>query len=236
MPNLLALDTSTEACSVALLRDGEITEIFEVVPRQHSQRLFGMLQELLPSGRLSQQGIDAVVYAEGPGSFTGLRVCASAVQGLCFANGLPAIAVGTLEAQAWTALREGLVRPGEYLLSTLDAQIGELYWSLHRAADNKLQTLQSPRVARPEACAVEVPAGALVAVGSGLTYQDALPAALRGRLQASHPQLLPHARDLLPAALCAWAAGETQAADAVCPVYVRDEISWKKLSEQGKTS
>ncbi|MFV0278791.1 MAG: tRNA (adenosine(37)-N6)-threonylcarbamoyltransferase complex dimerization subunit type 1 TsaB, partial [Parahaliea sp.] len=82
MANILAIDTSTDVCSVALLENGVITECHEIIPRQHSQRLFGMLAELLPDGRLREQGIDAVAYGEGPGSFTGLRVCASAVQGL----------------------------------------------------------------------------------------------------------------------------------------------------------
>jgi tRNA threonylcarbamoyladenosine biosynthesis protein TsaB len=234
MPNLLALDTSTDACSVALLREGALRELHEVVPRQHSQRLFGMLQELLPGGRLREQDIDAVVYAEGPGSFTGLRVCASAVQGLCFASDLPAIGVSTLTAQAYTALREGLVSPGDCVLSTLDAHIGELYWSLHRVQAGHIELLQAPRVARPEHCEIPADVRRLIAVGSGLAHAAGFADELRARIAVSHSQLLPHAQDLLPAAHLAWAKGETRAAEAVCPVYVRDEISWKKISEQGK--
>lgn len=236
MADFLALDTSTDACSLALLRAGEISECHEIIPRQHSQRLFGMLRELLPDGRLRAQGIDAVVYAEGPGSFTGLRVCASAVQGLCYANDLPAIPVSTLTAQAYAALREGLAGDGDVLLSTLDARIGELYWSLCRVSGEHIEVIEGPRVAAPEHCVVQGEGQALLAVGSGMTYRERLPAALSARIRSCHPQLLPRARDLFPAAREAWAAGRTQSADAVCPVYVREEISWKKIPEQGKQS
>ncbi|MBN7798163.1 tRNA (adenosine(37)-N6)-threonylcarbamoyltransferase complex dimerization subunit type 1 TsaB [Parahaliea mediterranea] len=234
MANFLAIDTSTDACSLALLRDGELSECHEIVPRQHSQRLFGMLRELLPHGRLREQGVDAVVYGEGPGSFTGLRVCASAVQGLCFAASLPAIPVSTLTAQAYTALREGLAGDGDLLLSTLDAQIGELYWSLCRVSGEHIELVEGPRVAPPHACAVGEASRELVVVGSGLVHREALPADLAARIGAAYPDLLPRARDLLPAAGRAWEAGRVLRADAVRPVYVRDEITWKKIPQQGR--
>ncbi|GAB3277596.1 tRNA (adenosine(37)-N6)-threonylcarbamoyltransferase complex dimerization subunit type 1 TsaB [Parahaliea aestuarii] len=233
MANLLAIDTSTDACSVALLHQGEISECHEIIPRQHSQRLFGMLAELLPSGRLREQGIDAICYGEGPGSFTGLRVCASAVQGLCFANRLPAVPVSTLEAQAHAALREGLVSSGDTILSTLDAQIGELYWCRFRVDGAELVALDVAAVCKPGAMAA-AGQGAMVAVGSGLNHLAALPSELRSRLSHCYADLLPRARDQFPVALAKLARGQVQSAEAVCPVYVRDEISWKKLSEQGK--
>ena len=104
MKTILAIETATEACSVALWRDQQVQQCHEIAPRQHNQRLFAMLQELLPDGRLVQQGVDAIAYGCGPGSFTGLRIAASAVQGLAFASKLPAIAVSTLACQAQTAL------------------------------------------------------------------------------------------------------------------------------------
>ena len=236
MANFLALETSTDACSMALLHEGEITERHEVIPRQHSQRLFGMLAELLPHGRLREQGVDAVVYGVGPGSFTGLRICASAVQGLCFANDLPAVPVSTLLAQTYTALRQGAVRPGDWVLSTLDANIGELYWSVYRVSGSAVEVLEGPRVGRPQA--LTLPSGdvPVTGIGSGLNYLDQLPRLIRDRLQLTVPELLPHARDLFAPAELATQAGHLQSAEQVCPLYVRDEISWKKLSEQGKSN
>ncbi|MBA6412526.1 tRNA (adenosine(37)-N6)-threonylcarbamoyltransferase complex dimerization subunit type 1 TsaB [Parahaliea sp. F7430] len=237
MANFLALDTSTDACSLALLLDQQITQQHEIIPRQHSQRLFAMLQQLLPHGRLRELGIDAVVYGVGPGSFTGLRICASAVQGLCFANKLPAIPVSTLLAQAYTAYREGLIHSGDYILSTVDAHMGELYWSLCQVHDDHIEVLEGPQVSRPESLPVSLDAGQkVVGIGSGLLLAEQMPQDLQQRLQACYPELLPQAQDLFKPAEIAWRQGQLQKAEQVCPVYVRDEVSWKKLSEQGKAS
>lgn len=233
MANILAIDTSTDACSVALLREGRVSDIHEIIPRQHSQRLFGMLSGLLADGHLREQGIDAVAYGAGPGSFTGLRVCASAVQGLCYANGLPAIPVSTLEAQAYAARRENLTRAGEYLLSTLDAHIGELYWNVCHIKDGYIEALTPAGVCKP--ADLQIPGDfPLTVVGSGLAHVEQMPAEVRERFTATHRQLLPRARDQFAIAADKLSRGEVQQAADVCPVYVRDEISWKKLSEQGK--
>ncbi|MFV0276824.1 MAG: tRNA threonylcarbamoyladenosine biosynthesis protein TsaB, partial [Parahaliea sp.] len=123
---------------------------------------------------------------------------------------------------------------GELLLTTLDAQIGELYWALYRIEAGVVTPVLSARVCKPQDC--QVPGdGPLVALGSGLVHAEVLPEALRARILRRQPALLARARDLLPAAVAALERGNIQVADAVRPVYVRDEISWKKLSEQGKS-
>lgn len=231
MPTLLAIDASTEACSAALYRDGEVEARWEHAPRRHNQRLLAMLADLLPGGPRAG-GVDAVAWACGPGSFTGLRIAASAVQGICFALDCPALPVSTLAGQVQTALRQGLLVEGQTVFSCLDAQIGELYWATYRAQEGLAVPLTEAAVCRPEALQVpgDVPP---VAIGSGLAYLERLPAALQAGFVERHAALLPDARDLLPLALADWEAGRLQVAEAVCPVYVRDEISWKKLSEQG---
>lgn len=220
---------------MALEVAGRLQHRRELIPRQHSQRLFPMLAEILPDGRLAIQGIDALVYGAGPGSFTGLRVCASAVQGLCFANSLPAIPVCTLLGQVYTALREGMLVEGQYVLSTLDAQIGEVYYRLCQVRGEQVRALHSPRVSRPEAMVLpEMPAQGVHVIGSGLHHRDSFADAIRQLVSAETAWLLPNARDLLLPAAGAWGRGEVQRADEVAPVYVRDEISWKKMPEQGK--
>lgn len=231
MPTLLAIDTSTEACSAALYCNGEVFSRWELAPRRHNQRLLAMLAELMPDGP-RRAGVEAVAWGMGPGSFTGLRIAASAVQGICFALDCPALPVSTLAGQVATALRQGLVSEGQCVFSSLDAQIGELYWALFRVEQGRVVALTAPAVCQPAQLAVQAPQ-ALVGIGSGLLLEEAFPAAFRASLQARHPALMPDARDLLPQALLDWQAGGGQAAEAVCPVYVRDEISWKKLSEQG---
>lgn len=229
MPSILAVDTSTEACSVALYRDGELAVLQEIAPRRHNQVLLGMLRELMPAG---PQDLDAVAYGSGPGSFTGLRIAASAVQGVCFAAGLPALPVSTLSCQVYGALRLGQVGEGDYVFSALDAHIGELYWAVYRIDNGRAVEVTAAQAVKPGGLSLSG-STQLIAVGSGLQYRDALPAAVSARFSAEFPGLLPDARDLLPEALHALREHRVQSAEQVCPVYVRDEISWKKLAQQG---
>ena len=234
MKGILAIETATEACSVALWRDPEVEQRFEITPRQHSQRLFAMLRELLPHGQLRAQGVDAVAYGSGPGSFTGLRIAASAVQGLAFASGLPAIAVSTLACQVQTALREGLVGEGELVLSALDARINEIYYQCYRVEQGLPVAIDVPRAVPPEQLLLPVRAGEFFGLGSGLQFVDQFTRSVRTQLGELDAKVLPQARDLVPLALAAAARGDLQTPQQVQPVYVRDEINWKKLSEQGK--
>jgi tRNA threonylcarbamoyladenosine biosynthesis protein TsaB len=234
MANILAIDTATDACSVALLRDGIVTARQAVVPREHFQRLFRMLRELLPDGDLAAAGVDAVAYSRGPGSFTGLRITASAVQGICFAHDLPAIGISTLACQAQAALREGLVAAQDRVLSLLDARIDELYWSLLEFDNGVAREIEGPAVCAPEQLQLRAETGSLVGVGSGLCYAAELPASLRQRLAARFPHCRPAAQDLLPTASLRLQSGLLENAVDVAPQYVRNEITWKKIAEQGK--
>jgi tRNA threonylcarbamoyladenosine biosynthesis protein TsaB len=234
MTGILAIDTATEACSVALFRDGDIVERHEITPRQHSQRLFGLLRELLPSGDLRKHGIEAIAYGCGPGSFTGLRIAASAVQGLAYANALPAIAISTLACQAQTALRLALVTPQDGVLSMLDARINEVYHASYRFELGLAVLCEGPVACAPADVRPWKGNRPLHAIGSGCRFIDELPVAVRSELASFDADLLPAAQDLSPLALDSLRRGETQSAYQVQPVYVRDEISWKKLSEQGK--
>ena len=234
MTGILAIDTATEACSVAVFLRGEYREIHEVIPRQHSQRLFVMLESLLPSGNLRQHGIEAIAYSCGPGSFTGLRISASAVQGLAYTSNLPAIPVSTLALQAQTALRLGQVGAEAAVLSMLDARIREVYYGVCQFEAGLAVMRQGPTACAPSAVEVAASFGALHAVGSGCRLQEDLPAGVRARLASVAPELLPSARDLVPLALARLARDEVQQPQQVQPLYVRDEINWKKLAEQGK--
>jgi len=234
MAGILAIDTATEACSVAVYVDGEYRELYEVIPRQHSQRLFDMLADLLPDGQLQDHGIEAIAYSCGPGSFTGLRIAASAVQGLAYTSQLPAIAVSTLVLQAQTALRLGLVDAGSFVLSMLDARINEVYYSVCGFEGGLAVSRAGPVACAPADVTVDDAALPLHAVGSGGRFVRDVSAALQARLVSVSPELLPCARDLVPLALDSLQRGSVQQPQQVQPVYVRDEISWKKLAEQGK--
>jgi tRNA threonylcarbamoyladenosine biosynthesis protein TsaB len=236
MKGILAIETATEACSVALWRNSQVQQRHEITPRQHSQRLFGMLRELLPEGELRQQGVEAIAYGSGPGSFTGLRIAASAVQGLAYACQLPAIPVSTLACQAQTALREGLVEEGGVVFSALDARINEIYHACYRIQEGLPVMLAPPQASDPAEVILAEDVERAVAIGSGARFLSSCPDRVCTLMTASYPDLLPQARDLLPLALASAERGDLQSAIEVQPVYVRDEINWKKISEQGKRS
>lgn len=236
MTAILAIDAATDACSVAIYRDGSYQECHEIAPRQHSQRLFGMLRELLPSGCLREQGIDAIAYGCGPGSFTGLRIAASAVQGLAYTNQLPAVAVSSLACQAQTALRLGAVQSDDLVLSLLDARIKEVYYAIYAFEQGLPVLREGPHACPPDQVVTGEAPGTMRAVGDGCIFVEQLPAEVRTRLVSVAPAILPTARDLVPLALEALASGRVQEPTQVQPVYVRDKINWKKLSEQGKAS
>jgi len=233
MTGILAIETATDACSVAILVDGQIRECHKIVPRQHSQRLFAMLEELLPGSNLAEMGIQAIAYGSGPGSFTGLRIAASAVQGIAYSCDLPAIAVSTLAILAQTALRQGEVGAGDTVLCTIDARINEVYSAVYGYEDNLAVLREGPWACAPAELA-PAQSQTLCAVGSGGYFLERFPQSLRARIHSCAPDLLPAARDMIPLALARFRAGETQSARNVQPVYVRDEIAWKKLAEQGR--
>lgn len=236
--NILALETATDACSVALALGGELRSLHEVAPRQHQQRLFAMIDELAGGAALASLGIDLLVYGRGPGSFTGLRIAAAAAQGLAFSLGVPVVGVSTLACQAASARRRGPATDGMAVLSTIDARIGELYWGLYECRGDGLRERLAPAVCRPEDLPSEAIAAALepgvplCVVGSGALFSDSFPAGLPA-LQALAPALVPEARDLLALGRAALAAGAASSPAAVAPLYVQGGERWKKLPAQG---
>src|SRR5688500_11990575 len=147
MAIILALDTSTEACSCALFINGVIAEDFEYCPRQHAQRILPMIHALMARHEVGFAQIDAIAFGRGPGSFTGLRIAAGVAQGIAFAADLPAIPVSTLAAIALD-VHESL--PATYVMSTLDARIDEIYWGLFRFEDGLPVLLDQEYLCKPE--------------------------------------------------------------------------------------
>jgi len=229
---VLALETATDACSVAVLLEGQVRERRALAPRQHSQRVFAMLGELLQAGNLAGQGIDVIAYGAGPGSFTGLRIAASTAQGLAYSCNLPTVPVSTLAALAQGALREGVVGEQDCVLCVLDARINEVYGAVFAFEQGLAVSREGPWACAP-ADLMPLATGPLVAIGNGCAFVDQFPSSLRARIGGTAPALLPAARDIIPLALASFLRGEAQGARMVQPVYVRDEISWKKLAEQG---
>lgn len=124
---LLALDTSSEGCSAALLVDGEISERFELAPRGHTRLLMPMVRELLAEKNLAPAELDALAFARGPGSFTGVRIATGVVQGLAWGLDIPVVPVSSLEAVALGAIDSMDIPENGGIAVAFDARMGELY-------------------------------------------------------------------------------------------------------------
>ena len=233
MTNILALDTSTDACSVALQQGQSVQHIWELVPRQHNQRLFSMLEELLPSGGMSDLDVELLAYAEGPGSFTGLRIAASAVQGIAFARDLPVVGISTLALMAQGARRRGVLEPGDEVLVMLDARINEIYWGVYRVVGDLVEAIVPDRVSAPGEVEMPEISGPLSCIGNAVSCIEQVPGLEEIHIQQVAEDAWPDSFDLLTLAEVAFSHGQAVSADQVQPVYLRNEINWKNISEQG---
>ena len=237
-PTILAIDTATEALSLALLRDGELRALHRVMPRQQQQRLFPCLDELLDGEPIAELGLDAIAFGRGPGSFTGLRIATSAAQGLAFALSIPVVGISTLETQARSWQRQQNVQETCFVFSTIDARIGQTYFASYLMEAGGPSPLQPAQLAAPEALqlppeVVDQPDLPLYAVGSGFEMTGAAGPAFE-RLRGRWPDVLPEAQDMLEPAQALLAAGEALPAEAAIPDYVQQRIGWKTLAEQGR--
>jgi len=228
MAVILALDTSTEACSCALSIDGAVHERLELQPRQHAKLLLPMIRDLLADSGIGFAELDAIACGQGPGSFTGLRIAAGVTQGLAFAADLPVLPVSTLAALALDIHRH---TGASEVLALLDARIDEVYWG-HFTFANGLPLLQGiEQLGKPETLVLvePLPAG-LVAGGNGLAYLNRLPQTLQLQLQQTLPDLLPGAGMIATIAAAEFAAGGGIPAEDLRPVYLRDQVAQPRVA------
>lgn len=224
MAVILALDTSTEACSCALVIDGHVYERYVVAPQQHAALILNSIETLLREHELDFADLGAVAWGRGPGSFTGLRIAAGVTQGIAFAADLPVVEVSTLAALALDAWKSSGHGP---VFACIDARIDEVYWGLFDIRDGLPVAIGEERLCKPEAIPVECLAGAAewVAVGNGLAYGARFPPALLARVGQQLPQVLPRAGAIAVIADAAFARRETVPAEEVHPVYLRDKVT-----------
>jgi tRNA threonylcarbamoyladenosine biosynthesis protein TsaB len=218
---LLAFDTSTEACSAALLLDGDLRLRCEYTERSHAELLLPMIDALLVEAGLLPADLDGLAFGRGPGAFTGLRIAAGVAQGLAFAAGLPVAPVSSLAAVA----ERVPAADGEVVLACNDARMGEVYWSLfRRETDGSVTPLAPESVHPPERVDAEA-AGAVHAAGNALVAYPALAGRLAGRGLTLHPGLLPRADAVARLGARQIAAGAGVAAELALPVYVRNDVA-----------
>lgn len=227
MSLILALDTSTDACSVALNANGALTSLFEVAAKSHTQRLLPMVDEILQAKGYGLADLDAIAFGRGPGSFTGLRICAGIVQGLAFGANLPVIPVSTLEAMALGFYRANpeIELP---VLVALDARMNEVYRGLFARNGEQVKALSPEEVINPDALANNSELtqlnGNFIGVGPGWHYPALQALAVNNRQLDVHP----HAENMALIAATLFSEGHAISAVDAQPVYLRDSVSWQK--------
>ena len=227
MAAILALDTSTPACSVALIKDGVVLEDFRMAPRQHNDLILPMVEQILAQAQLSLPQLDAIAFGRGPGSFTGLRISAGVVQGLAYGADLPVIPVSTLAAMALEAQQKTY---HDTWLAALDARMGEVYIGGYQIAQQN--GLASAEILMPERVIVpdnlDTIRGDYQGVGSGWLYKDVLNSKLQQPAQTVFDDVAPRAACIAQLAELPYAQGKVVSAEQALPVYLRDEITWEK--------
>ena len=232
MPRVLALDTATHACTLALYDEGEVCGRHEIVARAHNRHILGMLSAIL-DGRALADAVDAIACGVGPGSFTGLRVAVSVAQGLAWSQELPVQGFCSLTAQAYAAGHRGLLQDGDCVLSTIDAQIDQLYGLWGEWREGAFVADGDAFVCAPEDLLAESSRPATVVIGSGALYQERMPDDLTSAAQWL-PEVTPDARVTAELFGAGTLALQPEPAHALSPQYVQRDIGWKKLSEQGR--
>jgi tRNA threonylcarbamoyladenosine biosynthesis protein TsaB len=229
---LLALDTATEACSVALLIQGEVVGLFREVGRGHAEHILAMIDSVLGEARVALSDLDAVVASVGPGAFTGVRISVSVAQGLAFGADLPVIPVTTLEALAWQRMEAGARR----VLACMDARMGEVYWGCFEA-DAGRGLVASGTAGVASAGALRLPVDApWQGVGRGFAAYPEL-AALPGLILApGAAQALPDAKDMVRLAALRFAADGGIDPQDLTPQYLRDKVAMTELERAAAKS
>ena len=227
---ILAIDTSTEACSVALHIDDDVKEEFEVVKQSHTDRLLPMIESLMAEAEIaSVTQFDAIAFARGPGSFTGIRIGTGVVQGIALGADLPVAPVSTLAAIAQGVRRNWGARK---VISAIDARMEEIYWGAFQLNDHNLMVAAQPEcVAKPHS--LPLPEGIWFGAGSAWNaYKDELSTYIEGRINEQDGSALPHAQDIATLAVSMVKNNELVAAEQAQPVYLRNEVAWKKIIRQ----
>ncbi|MGZ4959212.1 MAG: tRNA (adenosine(37)-N6)-threonylcarbamoyltransferase complex dimerization subunit type 1 TsaB [Methylomonas sp.] len=226
---LLAVETSTDACSAALFIDGEIREKFALAPREHTKLILPMIDELMAGAELTPQQLDAVALSRGPGSFTGVRIAGGVVQGIAFGADLPVVPVSTLAAIAQDFFNRH--DKAEVSFTAMDARMGEIFWGVYQRNHVGLAELIGAEAVTP-ALEVIFPDRQGFGVGSGwAVYSEELSSRLGQRVLGVEGDIWPRAAAIAQLGAYGFANGQAVPVEQAMPVYLRDKVA-KKQSER----
>jgi tRNA threonylcarbamoyladenosine biosynthesis protein TsaB len=231
---LLAVETSTQACSAALYIDGNVSERFELTANEHTKLILPMIDSLMSDAGLKPQQLDALAFGRGPGSFTGVRIAAGVIQGIAFGADLPVVPVSTLAAIAQDFFdnnSKAKLSTSNVAFAAMDARMGEIYWGVYQRDEQGFAKLIGKESVTP-AADVEFPDMTGVGVGSGWgVYKQELMLRLAGRVSYCEIDLLPRAAEIACLGSRGFEQGLAVAVEQAMPVYLRDKVA-KKESER----
>lgn len=243
--NYLAIDASTEACSVALQVNGKLYSRYDLCPQSHSLRLLPMVDEVLTEAGIKLSQCDGLIFGRGPGSFTGVRIGVGVAQGLAFSANIPVFGVSSLQAMAQLAFMQGKLQGEEQgeeqgkikgqqtsVIAAIDARMGEVYNGYFTLDENNIMQPQcAEAVTAPEQLAQHLSSvvnKAEYGVGTAWDAYNEQLSLLKSN--AGTPEVLfPSAEAMLAIGIISLEQGKGVAAEDAQPVYVRDTVSWKKL-------
>jgi tRNA threonylcarbamoyladenosine biosynthesis protein TsaB len=227
---ILALDTATEVCSVALLLQapGETSQLLvrELPPGPgHSAHILSLVQAVLSEAAMNLRQLDCIAFGRGPGGFTGVRLAASVTQGLAYGADLPVIPVSDLLAVAQQVL--DLAPTAASVLVCNDARMQEVYWTCATRGPSGLAEAAGPeQVGSPDTVQLQVELSPPVyAAGRGFEIWPLLQQRLGVLGTPGYAQLLPRAREIVRLAAPQWLAGQGVEADRAQPVYLRNDVA-----------
>lgn len=224
--HVLALDSSVQGCSVALLRGEQQSTLLDETPRAHAQVLLPMIHQVLEQGSMGLQDLDLLAYGCGPGSFTGLRIGLSVAQGVAFGAGIRMMPIDSLQAMAFNASQH-YSATAQGAVSVIDARMGELYWAAYTWSDEGLTTLVEPRLESIEDALIAMQGAGdqsqLVLTGPGahLTPDD-----WQKEWIAVDASIVPSA--LAVAKLSLLGAGQACMPEEAELLYLRNSVTWRK--------
>ncbi len=225
---ILALDTSTEFCSAALLVDGELFHRGEVSPRGHTTKILPMVDEILAEASVKLTDLDGLAFGRGPGSFTGVRIGIGVAQGLAFGADLPMLGVSTLKAMAQGAHRTS---GATHVAAAIDARMSEVYWGrFSREQDGSWSEIDAECVIPPAELSEQVTedGNSWTQVGTGWeAYANELAGLKLNRTESG--VLYPESQDIVAVASQEWSEDKLVGPEEASPVYLRDKVAWKKL-------
>jgi tRNA threonylcarbamoyladenosine biosynthesis protein TsaB len=234
MSNILVFDASSSWCSVALSNHGTLYATAQLQPRKHAQLIMPMIEDVFQQAGIKAKDLDGIAFGKGPGSFTGLRIAISVAQGLSLATGAKLLGISSLKALAWQAMKS---TGQDHILAIMNAHMGEVFYGAYSHKEGELDCVLEDSLAKPSQLNLNLLNQAGLSLldwfgaGDGFQFDEEL-ADSTHFLIGHDIDIAPIAESMMDLAIAAWEKGHFTSAEQQQPVYLRDTVAWKKLSEQ----